>query len=61
LEVVAIAEPKNDELFPTQFTEDRRSARMKLGGALSHLHEETERIMRIIEEDCEQIDPEEWG
>jgi hypothetical protein len=33
---------------------------MKLAGKLSHLHEETVRINRIIEEECERIDPEDW-
>jgi hypothetical protein len=28
-------------------------------GELAHLHDETERIMRIIEEEFEQIEPEE--
>jgi hypothetical protein len=30
-------------------------------GKLAHLHEETERINRIIEEECERIDPEDWN
>ena len=29
-------------------------------GELRHLHEETERINRIIEEEFEQIEPEDW-
>ena len=29
-------------------------------GALRHLHEETERINRIIEEEFEQIEPDDW-
>lgn len=33
---------------------------MKHFGKLAHLHEETERINRIIEEECERIDPEDW-
>jgi hypothetical protein len=28
-------------------------------GKLAHLHDETERVMRIIEEEHEQIEPEE--
>jgi CRISPR/Cas system-associated protein Csm6 len=32
---------------------------MECFGELSHLHEETERINRIIEEEFEQIEPEE--
>ena len=31
-----------------------------LAGRLSHLHEETERINRIIQEESERIDPEDW-
>jgi hypothetical protein len=34
---------------------------MKLMGKLAHLHEETERINKIIEEDCERIDSEDWS
>ena len=33
---------------------------MKYMGKLKHLHEETERINRLIEEDSEKIDPENW-
>jgi hypothetical protein len=33
---------------------------ISLAGRLSHLHEETERINRIIEEESERIDPEHW-
>ena len=33
---------------------------MKAFGKLSHLHEETERINRIIEEEFEQIESEVW-
>jgi len=33
---------------------------MKGFGELKHLHEETMRINRIIEEEFEQIDPEAW-
>ena len=29
-------------------------------GELAHLHEETERINRIIEEEFEQIEPDDW-
>ena len=31
---------------------------VKLAGGLKHLHEETQRINRIIEEEFEQIEPE---
>jgi hypothetical protein len=33
---------------------------MKGFGKLRHLHEETMRIERIIEEEFEQIEPEDW-
>jgi hypothetical protein len=33
---------------------------MKHFGKLKHLHKETERINRLMEEDCEQIDAEIW-
>ena len=33
---------------------------MKMAGGLRHLHKETERIMKIIEEEFEQIEPEDW-
>jgi hypothetical protein len=33
---------------------------VKYMGKLKHLHKETERINRLIEEDSEKIDPEMW-
>jgi hypothetical protein len=33
---------------------------MKSFGALRHLHEENVRIQRIIDEEFEQIEPEDW-
>ena len=33
---------------------------MKLAGSLSHLHEENLRIEKIIEEEFEQIEPDDW-
>ena len=33
---------------------------LKLMGKLKHLHKETVRINRLIEEDSEKIDPEMW-
>jgi hypothetical protein len=33
---------------------------IRLLGKLKHLHKETERINRLIEEDSERIDPEMW-
>ena len=37
---------------------DRAKARARLGGQLRHLHKETQRINRIIEEEFEKIEPE---
>lgn len=37
-----------------------RAERLKLVGGLRHLHEETARINRLIEEEFEQIEPEDW-
>ena len=34
---------------------------LKLMGKLKHLHKETLRINRLIEEDSEKIDPEMWS
>ena len=34
---------------------------VKLMGKLKHLHKETERINRLIDESCEKIDAEMWG
>ncbi len=33
---------------------------LELAGRLRHLHKETARIERLIEAECERIDPEEW-
>ena len=33
---------------------------MMLAGGLRHLHSETVRINKLIEEEFEKIDPEEW-
>lgn len=33
---------------------------VKLAGGLKHLHDETERINRIIEQEFEEIEPEDW-
>ena len=54
--------------FVTQAVKDRLAGHGKLGekpwvkhmGKLKHLHKETERINRLIEEGCEKIDPEMW-
>ena len=43
-------------------TESKAGGRpwLKLMGKLKHLHKETVRINRLIEEDSEKIDPEMW-
>lgn len=54
--------------FVTQAVKDKLDAHarsgkkpwLKLMGKLKHLHKETERINRLIEEDSEKIDPEDW-
>jgi hypothetical protein len=54
--------------FVTEAVEERLKATtagedkpwMKMAGGLRHLHKETARIMRIIDEEFETIDPEEW-
>ncbi|MSO21337.1 MAG: hypothetical protein EXQ56_12945 [Acidobacteria bacterium] len=40
---------------------NRAAARARLFGGLRHLHKETARINQIVEEEFEQIDPEEWN
>ncbi len=39
----------------------RQSARMKLAGKLRHLRKESLRIGKLIEEEFERIEPEEWA
>jgi hypothetical protein len=54
--------------FVTEAVEERLKAAtvpedkpwMKMAGGLRHLHKETARIMKIIDEEFETIDPEEW-
>jgi hypothetical protein len=54
--------------FVTEAVEDKLKASPALSkkpwvrhmGKLKHLHQETERINRLIEEDSEKIDPEMW-
>ncbi len=54
--------------FVTEAVKDKLAANAKTGnrpwvrlmGGLKHLHKETERINRLIEESCERIDPEMW-
>ena len=55
--------------FVTEAVRDKLAARprvaekpwMKHFGKLKHLHKETVRINRLIEEDSERIDPEMWN
>ncbi|HEV2386056.1 MAG TPA: hypothetical protein VGS20_02260 [Candidatus Acidoferrales bacterium] len=54
--------------FVTEAVEDKLNAApgpgrkpwVKLMGKLKHLHRETKRINRFIEEDSEEIEPEMW-
>ena len=54
--------------FVTEAVKDKLAASAKATskpwmaafGKLKHLHKETERINRLIEEDSEKIDPEMW-
>jgi hypothetical protein len=54
--------------FVTEAVKDKLAAKSKAGekpwtklmGKLKHLHKETVRINRAIEEDSEKIDPEMW-
>lgn len=54
--------------FVTQAVKEKLATSLKSGekpwvkymGKLKHLHKETERINRLIEEDSETIDPEMW-
>jgi hypothetical protein len=54
--------------FVTEAVKDKLAARSRVGekpwtklmGKLKHLHKETLRINRLIEEDSEKIDPEMW-
>ncbi len=54
--------------FVTEAVKDKLAAKRKPGekpwtklmGKLKHLHKETVRINRLIEEDSEKIDPEMW-
>jgi hypothetical protein len=54
--------------FVTEAVKDKLAPKIKAGekpwvnlmGKLKHLHKETIRINRLIEEDSEKIDPEMW-
>lgn len=53
-----VTEAVKDKLAAT--TKPDEKPWIKLAGGLKHLHKETERINRIIEEEFEQIEPEDW-
>jgi hypothetical protein len=54
--------------FVTEAVKDKLAANAKVAekpwvkhmGKLKHLHQETERINRLIQEDCEKIEAEMW-
>jgi hypothetical protein len=53
-----VTEAVKDKLAANAKTSNRPWVRLM--GGLKHLHKETERINRFIEENCEKIDPEMW-
>ena len=53
-----VTEAVKDKLAPKAMVGDKPW--IKLIGKLKHLHKETVRINRLIEEDSEKIDPEMW-
>ena len=53
-----VTEAVKDKLAANAKTSNRPWVRLM--GGLKHLHKETERINRLIEENCEKIDPEMW-
>jgi hypothetical protein len=53
-----VTEAVKDKLAPK--TKGGEKPWIKLMGKLKHLHKETVRINRLIEEDSEKIDPEMW-
>ena len=55
-----VPKPDSRQVTPTASATERREQRAKLAGALKHLHYETQIINQIIEEEFEQIDPEDW-
>jgi hypothetical protein len=54
------AEALQDRLVRMQQAPSQRQPWESLFGGLKHLHKETQRIERIIEETFETIDEEEW-
>jgi hypothetical protein len=53
-----VTEAVEERLKATTVSEDKPW--MQMAGGLRHLHKETARIMRIIDEEFETIDPEDW-
>jgi hypothetical protein len=53
-----VTEAVEERLKATTVSEDKPW--MQMAGGLRHLHKETARIMRIIDEEFEIIDPEDW-
>ena len=53
-----VTEAIEEKLKATTF--DPSKPWMQMAGGLRHLREETARIMRIIDEEFETIEPEEW-
>jgi hypothetical protein len=53
-----VTEAVEEKLKATTF--DASKPWMQMCGGLRHLHKETARIMRIIDEEFETIEPEDW-
>jgi hypothetical protein len=53
-----VTEAVEEKLKPTTF--DPSKPWMQMFGGLRHLRKETARIMRIIDQEFETIEPEEW-
>jgi hypothetical protein len=53
-----VTEAVEERLKATTVSEDKPL--MQMAGGLRHLHKETARIMRIIDEEFETIEPEDW-
>ena len=53
-----VTEAVKDKLASESKASDKPWA--KLAGGLKHLHKETQRINRIIEDEFERIEPEDW-
>ena len=53
-----VTEAVEEKLKTTTVPEDKPW--MQMAGGLRHLHKETARIMKIIDEEFETIEPEDW-